>query len=378
MKFISFTEVSIPQQILKNCKILSRYKNFSTDGIFSKKCSLYFEKTLNVPKALMTKSCTSALEMCAILLNIKEGDEIIFPSYAYVSTINAFVLRGAKPIFVDIDANNLNIDVMQLEKKINKKTKAIVIINYAGGSCEISKIIKLKKKYNIYLIEDNAHSLFSKYRNKYLGTFGDLSTTSFHQTKNLHCGEGGALFINNKKFIKRANIIFKKGTDKQKFLEKKVKKYSWKDLGSSFELSEIHSYILFHCLKDWKTKFKKRMKIWLNYHEKLLILEKKNYLRRPIFVRSIKHNAHIYYILVKKNYRDSMISYLNQNKINATFHYLPQHESYFFKKNYKERFNLQISKKISDQIIRLPISNNLKKEQFDHIIKYIFKFFLTK
>ena len=153
MKFISFTEVSIPQQILKNCKILSRYKNFSTDGIFSKKCSLYFEKTLNVPKALMTKSCTSALEMCAILLNIKEGDEIIFPSYAYVSTINAFVLRGAKPIFVDIDANNLNIDVMQLEKKINKKTKAIVIINYAGGYCEIFKIIKLKKKYNIFILK---------------------------------------------------------------------------------------------------------------------------------------------------------------------------------------------------------------------------------
>ena len=164
----------------------------------------------------MTKSCTSALEMCALLINIKKDDEVIFPSYGYVSTVNAFVLRGAKPIFVDINSEDLNIDISQIEKKINKKTKAIVIINYAGGSCDIDKVIKLKKKYNLYLIEDTAQSIFSKYKNKYLGTFGDLATMSFHQTKNIHCGEGGALFINNKKFIKRAPLIFKKGTNKRK------------------------------------------------------------------------------------------------------------------------------------------------------------------
>ncbi len=375
MKMISFTEASISKKILNKLIDLEKYNNYSTDGLYSKKCSIFFEKTFNINKVLMTKSCTSALEMCAILINIKKDDEVIFPSYGYVSTVNAFVLRGARPIFVDVNSDNISIDVNQIEKKITKKTKAVVITNYAGGSCDIDKIIKLKRKYNFYLIEDAAQSIFSKYKNKYLGTIGDLSTMSFHQTKNIHCGEGGALFINNKKFIERAVSVLKKGTNKQKFLEKKIKKYSWIDLGSSFEMSEIHAYILFQSLKQWKKDFTQRMKIWKNYHDKLHILEKKNLLRRPRFFKSVKHNAHMYYILVKRSYRDKIINYLNKNKIGATFHYLPLHESYFFRRNFKKNFNLKVSNDIANKIVRLPISHNLKKKQFDHIIKHLFRFF---
>ena len=375
MKMINLTETSISNKILKNLKHLKKYNNFSTDGFYSKKCSIFLEKTLKINKVLMTKSCTSALEMCALLINIKKDDEVIFPSYGYVSTVNAFVLRGAKPIFVDINSEDLNIDIDQIEKKINKKTKAIVITNYAGGSCDIDKVIKLKKKYNLYLIEDAAQSIFSKYKNKYLGTFGDLATMSFHQTKNIHCGEGGALFINNKKFIKRAPSIFKKGTNKEKFLKNKIKKYTWIDLGSSFEMSEIHAYILFNSFSEWKKRLSQRMKIWTGFHKKLYILEQKNMLRRPRFFKNVKHNAHLYYILVKKNYRNKIINYLRKNNIGATFHYFPLHNSYFFKKNYKKNLHLKVSTDIANKLVRLPISHNLSKEQFDHITNHLFKFF---
>ena len=375
MKMINLTEPSISNKILKNLNDLKKYNNFSTDGVYSKKCAIFLEKTLKINKVLMTKSCTSALEMCALLINIKKGDEVIFPSYGYVSTVNAFVLRGAKPIFVDINSEDLNIDINQIEKKINKKTKAIVIINYAGGFCDIDKVIKLKKKYNLYLIEDAAQSIFSKYKNKYLGTFGDLATMSFHQTKNIRCGEGGALFINNKKFIKRAALIFKKGTNKEKFLKKKIKKYSWIDLGSSFEMSEIHAYILFNSLSEWKKRLSQRMKIWNDFHNKLYILEQKNMLRRPRFFKNVKHNAHLYYILVKRIYRNKIINYLNKNNIGATFHYLPLHDSSFFKKNYKKNLHLKVSTDIANKLLRLPISHNLSKEQFNHITKHLFKFF---
>ena len=364
MKMINLTESSISKKILNNLNDLKKYNNFSSDGVYSKKCSIFLEKTLKINKVLMTKSCTSALEMCALLINIKKDDEVIFPSYGYVSTVNAFVLRGAKPIFVDINSEDLNIDIGQIEKKINKKTKAIVITNYAGGSCDIDKVIKLKKKYNLYLIEDAAQSIFSKYKNKYLGTFGDLATMSFHQTKNIHCGEGGALFINNKKFIKRAPSIFKKGTNKEKFLKNKIKKYTWIDLGSSFEMSEIHAYILFNSFSEWKKRLSQRMKIWNGFHNKLYILEQKNMLRRPRFFKNVKHNAHLYYILVKKNYRNKIINYLRKNNIGATFHYLPLHNSYFFKKNYKKNLHLKVSTDIANKLVRLPISHNLSKEQF--------------
>ncbi len=373
MKKINFTDSTISRKILHKLADLKKYNNFSTDGFYSRKCSVFFEKKFKIPKVLMTKSCTAALEMSAILINIKEGDEVIIPSYGYVSTVNAFVLRGAKPIFVDIDPAHLNIDINQIEEKINKKTKAVVIINYAGGSINMERILRLKKKYKFYLIEDAAQSIFSKYNKKNLGTFGDLATMSFHQTKNIHCGEGGALFINNKLFIERAISIFKKGTNKQKFLDKKINKYSWIDLGSSFEMSEIHSFILFQSLKNWKEKFRHRMRIWNNYHEKLYTLEKENFLRRPKFLKKVLHNAHVYYILVKKTSRDKILRYLNKNKVNATFHYLPLHDSSFYKKKFKKKLKLKVSRDIADRIIRLPISNSLDEKKFEYIIKILIK-----
>ena len=229
MKEVKFNNPALNNFDFGSIVDLNKRFNYSSLGYYSEKCSLFLKKKLKVKKVLMTKSCTAALEMTAILLEIKTNDEVIFPSYSYVSTINSFVMRGAVPKFVDIDKNNLSIDLDSLESKLSSKTKAVVVTNYAGGSCDLARLIKLKKKYNFYLVEDGAQSLFSKFKKKNLGSFGDLSTLSFHQTKNIHCGEGGALLINNSKFIKRAEIVLCKGTNRILFERGAVKKYTWKE-----------------------------------------------------------------------------------------------------------------------------------------------------
>ena len=261
-KIIPFNKVkTYEQKFLSNFKILKKKSVYSACGYYTKQCEKWINKNLKTKFSIMTHSCTAALEMTALLLDLKKNDEVIMPSYTFVSTANAFVLRGAKPVFIDINVENLNIDINQIEKAITKKTKAIVIVHYAGMSCEIDKVKKIAKKRNIYLIEDASHSILAYYKNKPLGSFGDFATLSFHESKNMHCGQGGALLINNQKFIKRAKIIRDKGTNRDQFSQNLVSKYSWVDVGSSFALNEILASFLYPQLE----KSKKNTKIRVSY-----------------------------------------------------------------------------------------------------------------
>ena len=265
----------------------------SGDNKFTELCNNFLENKLAVKKTLLTTSCTDALEMAAILLNIGEGDEVIVPSFTFVSTINAFVLRGAKPIFADIRFDTLNIDESNIENLITDKTKAIVVVHYAGVACEMDKIIKIAKKNKITIIEDNAHGLFGKYKNKFLGSFGTFSTQSFHSTKNISCGEGGALLINDSKYIERAEIIREKGTNRSQFFRGEVNKYGWYDIGSSFLPSDLLAAILFGQLEKFKKIQTKRKRIWDTYFYELKGLEKMNGFRLPTIPKNMSTQASI-------------------------------------------------------------------------------------
>ena len=275
-------------------------KNFSSEGFYSKKCSQWLKRNIKCKEALLVKSCTAALEMSAILINVKPKDEIIMPSFTFTSTANAFVLRGAKPIFVDIDPETQNLDPKAIDKAITKKTKAIVVVHYAGISCDMDSIMKIAKRENLYVIEDAAQAILSSYKNKPLGSIGDLGTLSFHETKNIHCGEGGALLINNPKFIKRAKIIRDKGTNRDLFNKNIVKKYTWVDFGSSYQLSELNAAFLYGQLRQAKNVIRSRLKIFKLYRKIFENLEKKNFIKIPKIPNNSKPNGHIFYILLKK------------------------------------------------------------------------------
>ncbi len=342
---------------------LNKLKHYSSGGFFTQRCQQLLKKNIKCKEALLVHSCTAALEMCALLLNIKKGDEIIMPSYTFVSTANAFVLRGGTPVFVDIDSENLNIDPNKIEKVITKKTKAIVAVHYAGISCDMDPILKIAKKYKLYVIEDAAQAILSSYKGRPLGSIGDLATLSFHDSKNIHCGEGGALLINNKKFIRRARIIRDKGTNRDDFKNNIVKKYTWTDLGSSYGLSEINAAFLYAQLLKAKSIIKKRIKIWNNYDNLFYKLEKEKKLTRPQIPNYTKSNAHIYYLLIKKSLRDKLIKYLKSQNIISLFHYIPLHTSYYFRKFYKKEINLINTDLISKSLIRLPLHNKITAAQ---------------
>jgi dTDP-4-amino-4,6-dideoxygalactose transaminase len=375
MKNISFNVPRVVKNETNNIKKLSHLKHFSSNGHFTNMCQKWLTKNINCEEALLVNSCTSALEICAILLNIKKGDEIIMPSYTFVSTANAFVLRGGKPVFTDIDPKTLNIDPNKIKKAITKKTRAIVAVHYAGVSCDMDPILEIAKKYKIIVIEDGAQAILSRYKGKPLGSIGDLATLSFHDSKNIHCGEGGALLINNKKFIRRAKIIRDKGTNRDDFNNNIVKKYTWVDIGSSYGLSEINAAFLYAQLLKAKSIIKKRIKIWNNYHHLFYALEKEKKLLRPQIPIYAKNNAHIYYLILKKNLRDKLIKYLKSQNIIALFHYIPLHTSPFYNKNYKKNNIIKNTDLISKRIIRLPIHPGLTKKEIYRIKNIIFNFF---
>jgi dTDP-4-amino-4,6-dideoxygalactose transaminase len=362
---------------LSNIKKLENIGNFSSNGYFTSLCSKWLIKNIGCQEALMVHSCTAALEMCAILINIKPKDEIIMPSYTFVSTANAFVLRGGIPVFVDIDPQTLNLDPRKIEKLITKKTRAIVAVHYAGVSCDMDPILKIAKKNRLYVIEDAAQALLSSYKGKPLGSIGDLATLSFHQSKNIHCGEGGALLINNKKFIKRSKNIRDKGTNRDNFNKNIIKRYTWVDLGSSYGLSEINASFLYAQLLKAKFIINERLKIWNRYNNLFLKLEKNKKIFRPQIPSYTKSNAHIYYIIVKKKIREKLIKYLKSQNIIAYFHYVPLHSSFFFRKYFKKKINLTNTNYISKSLIRLPLYQNLYFKQQKRIQKKIF-FFLYK
>jgi len=335
-------------------KILNKKINSIAAGnSYFKKCNKFIEDHLKAKKCIITNSCTTALETCAMLINIKKGDEVIMPSYTFTSSANAFVIRGAKPVFVDIKKETLNINENLIEKEITKKTKAILVVHYAGVPCEMEKIMEIAKKHKLIVIEDAAQAIFSKYKNKYCGTIGDLACFSFHETKNISCGEGGALIINKKKYLKKASIIINKGTNRESYLNDKKKFYSWVGPGSSSMPSEITCAFLYGQLINFRKLNYQRKILWNNYKKNLVSLNNKN-IKLPEINKNIKHNNHIFYLIFKsKKTRDLIMKKLNRVGIMAVFHYIPLHISNFGKKFYKKKLpNTEI---ISSRILRLPL-----------------------
>ena len=334
--------------------------HISGDGNYTKKCSSLLEVELDVKKALLTTSCTHALEMAAILLDIRPRDEVIVPSFTFVSTVNAFILRGAKPVFVDIRHDTLNLNENRLESLITDKTKAIIVMHYAGVGCEMDSILDIAKKYNVPVIEDNAHGLFGKYNGRYLGTFGTFATQSFHETKNFSCGEGGALLINDKKFVERAEIIREKGTNRSRFFRGEIDKYTWVDIGSSYLPSELLAAFLYAQLEQHEMIQAKRKKIWENYYEHLDGWANENDIRLPTIPEYCEQPYHMFYLLMPTlEKRTIFIQHLKKYGISAVFHYLPLHLSKMGKKFGGKVGDCPVTENISDRLVRLPFYNDL-------------------
>lgn len=349
----------------------------SGDGKFTKKCESWFEINLSCRKTLLVPSCTHALEMAAILLDINENDEVIMPSYTFVSTANAFVLRGAKIIFVDIRPDTMNIDETKIEQAITNKTKVIVPVHYAGVSCEMDTIMEIAKRYNLFVVEDAAQAIMSSYKGRPLGTIGHLGTFSFHETKNItSAGEGGLLIINNKDFIERAEIIREKGTNRSQFFRGMVDKYSWVDVGSSYLLNDVSAAFLWGQLEKINEIQQNRVSSWKIYYENLKSLEKNELLELPIIPKECTNNAHMFYIKVMNlEIRTHLLEYLKANGITAIFHYVPLHSSSAGKKFTKFNSIDIYTTKESERIIRLPLYYRMKIKDINFIIDNIKLFF---
>jgi len=353
--------------------------HISGDGFFTKKCHQFFENRYGFKKCLLTTSCTDALEMAAILIDIKPDDEVIIPSYTFVSSANAFVLRGAKIIFADSEAHNPNIDATQIEKLITPKTKAIVIVHYAGIACDMNTIQAIAKKHHLFLIEDAAQAIESFYNDQPLGSFGHLSAFSFHETKNIISGEGGMLVINDESMIKRAEIIREKGTNRSAFFRGEIDKYGWVDVGSSFLPSEIIAAFLYAQLENLEDIQQRRHQIWQKYYQDLLEGEQKGYFQLPQVPNYAKHNAHLFYIVCRNiEERTNLIAYLKNEQVQAVFHYLSLHKSPFHKSQVSHIPFLPHSDYFTDNLVRLPFYYELKPEEQSFITQSILKFYSEK
>ncbi|MFK5889286.1 MAG: dTDP-4-amino-4,6-dideoxygalactose transaminase [Flavobacteriaceae bacterium] len=347
----------------------------SGNGVFTQKCQQFFEEKYGIKKALLTTSCTDALEMCAILLDIKEEDEIIMPSYTFVSTANAFVLRGAKIVFADSSNQHPNIDISKIEGLITPKTKAIVVVHYAGIACDMDTVMALADKYKLFVVEDAAQAIDSYYKDRPLGSIGHLATFSFHETKNIIAGEGGLLAVNDEQFMNRAEIIWEKGTNRSAFFRGEVDKYGWIDIGSSFLPSDVTAAFLWAQLENIKDIQTKRKSIWYNYFNELQSLEKKGKIKLPFIPEFATNNAHIFYIICNDlKERTALIAHLKSYKVSAVFHYLPLHKSPFYNSKYTGKPLLD-SEKFSDNLLRLPMYYELTVIDQNKIIQLISAFY---
>jgi dTDP-4-amino-4,6-dideoxygalactose transaminase len=351
----------------------------SGDGNFTKKCTEWFEKKLQPSKVLLTTSCTHALEMAAILLDIQEGDEVIMPSYTFVSTANAFVLRGAKIVFVDIRSDTMNIDETKIEQAITNKTKAIVPVHYAGVACEMDSIMDIANRHYLFVVEDAAQGMMSSYKGRPLGTIGHLGTFSFHETKNYtSAGEGGLLIINDNIFKERAEIIREKGTNRSQFFRGMVDKYSWVDIGSSYLMNDVSASYLWGNLEKVNEIYENRLLAWEKYYDGLKELSDDNLIQLPKIPYDCIHNAHMFYLKVKNLYeRTLFLEYLKENDIFAVFHYVPLHSAPAGTKF--SRFNGidEFTTKESERLVRLPIYYGIDNSEIDYIVDKI-KGFFTK
>lgn len=354
----------------KEIDYISNAKSLCGDGIYTKKCHAWIEKNTETLKALLTHSCTAALEMAAILIDIQPGDEIIMPSYTFVSTANAFVLRGGVPVFVDIRHDTLNIDENLIEAAITSRTKAIVPVHYAGVSCEMDTILTIAAKHNLYVVEDAAQGIMATYKGRSLGTIGHLGAYSFHETKNIISGEGGALLINDKRFSELAEIIREKGTDRSRFFRGQVDKYTWQHIGSSFLPSELIAGFLLAQLENADAITQRRLSIWEQYHASFAEIEAEGLVTRPVIPADCKHNAHMYYLLLEDiDTRAKVIQHLNQQGIKAVFHYVPLHSSPAGIKYARVHGHLLNTETQSDRIIRLPLFVDMNDDIMQTVIR---------
>ncbi len=351
-------------------------KRMAGDGTFTKQCQAWLNKQIGCQASLMTHSCTAALEMAAILLEVQPGDEVILPSYTFVSTANAFVLRGAVPVFVDIRPDTLNLDETLVEAAITAKTRAIVPVHYAGVSCEMDTLNAIAKRHNLLVIEDAAQGIASYYKGSPVGSLGHLAAFSFHETKNVVCGEGGALAINDAAFAERAEIIREKGTNRSKFFRGEVDKYTWVDVGSSFLLSDILAAFLLAQLEQLDVIIQQRIEIWEYYHQVFARLEQQGIVRRPIIPAECQHNAHIYHLLVENlEVRTALLAYLKSKGVQSTFHYVPLHSSPAGLQYGRTSGTLSVTDDVSEQLVRLPLGAAMTLTEAKYVCREVLAFF---
>ena len=349
--------------------------HISGDGQFTKKCHEFLEKELGASKVLLTTSCTDALEMAALLLDIQSGDEVIAPSFTFVSTVNAFVLRGARPVFCDIRTDTLNIDEQRLESLVTPRTKAIVAVHYAGIGCEMDSILALGERHGIAVVEDNAHGLFGKFKGQHLGTFGCLATQSFHETKNFTCGEGGALLINDPRYFDRAEVIREKGTNRNRFFRGQIDKYTWVDLGSSYLPSDVLAAFLFAQLECRDQIQSRRRRIWKYYREHLEEWSTRNGVHLPFVPEYCEQPWHMFYMLMPSlKLRQEFIGHLKARGIVSVFHYLPLHLSEMGRRWGGKEGDCPVTECVSDCVVRLPFYNELSEADQEQVVSAVLEF----
>lgn len=373
--FIPFNRLSLMGSEEEHVLDALRSGHVSGDGAYTKKCKAWFEERLGVPSALLTTSCTHALEMSAILLNIQPGDEVIIPSFTFVSTVNAFVLRGARPVFADIRPDTLNMDESLLEGLITPRTRAIVPVHYAGVGCEMDAICSLAEASNIAVVEDNAHGLLGTYRGRQLGTFGALATQSFHETKNFSCGEGGALLVNDTELEERAEIIREKGTNRSRFLRGMVDKYTWVDVGSSYIISDILAAVLYAQLQAADAIQGARQAAWERYDEALAGWADAHDVGRPQVPAHCGQSFHMYYLLMPTaEASDKVRAFLRSRNILSVFHYLPLHWSPMGRSFGGEPGDCPVTESVSERLVRLPFFNTITNEEQTRVIAALHDF----
>ena len=372
---INFNVPTHTDETIANILDVFKQKHASGDGKYTKLCNKWFEDNFKCNKALLVHSGTAALELAAIMCNLEPDDEVIMPSYTFVSTANAFVLRGAKPVFVDIRPDTLNLDERLIEEAITPKTKAIVPVHYAGVACDMDKITEIAKKHNLLVIEDAAQAFDTKYKGKQLGTIGDMGCFSFHETKNVMSGEGGAFVTNNPEYADRAEIIREKGTNRSKFFRGQVDKYTWVDVGSSYLPSDIIAAYLYSVLNISKDIQEKRIEVWHKYYNVFEEFEKKEIVRRPIIPSYSTNNAHMFYLLFNDlDTRTKFIKYLKENDVLSVFHYIPLHSAPAGLKYGRYVGDMNVTNKISDTLVRLPMYYDITNKELDKVLNLSIEF----
>jgi dTDP-4-amino-4,6-dideoxygalactose transaminase len=349
--------------------------HLSGDGAFSRRCHAMLERDLGVRKALLTTSCTHALEMAALLLDLEPGDEVIVPSYTFVSTVNAFVLRGARPVFIDIRRDTLNLDEARLEPLVTRRTRAVVPVHYAGVGCEMDVILEVARRHGVAVVEDNAHGLFGRYKGRYLGTFGALATQSFHETKNVTCGEGGALLVNDERYVERAEVVREKGTDRSRFFRGQVDKYTWVDVGSSYLPSDLLAAFLCAQLEARAEIQAKRRRVWEYYWSALQDWARRREVRLPVVPSHCEQPYHMFYLVMPSlRTRQGMIEHLRSRGITSVFHYQPLHLSEMGRTFGGRQGDCPVAEDISDRLVRLPFYNDLTGQDQDRVVDAILHF----